>query len=139
MKEVRLPVYYGWAKLNKIAKREALVVIYLNDNSGARVGKDGTDGVSRYMHICFKRPQTHEEQIDAKKSNRLYTVYNIFMDDKNINGSLCAALEANYNADCNNVSVKTRKEIKERLRKHYLSTHPAYEEPTTQLRIPFEW
>ena len=40
-----LPVYYGWAKINKIAKREALTVIFLNDTTGPRIGKDGYDGV----------------------------------------------------------------------------------------------
>lgn len=37
----RMPVFYGWAKLNKVMKREALMVIFLNDNPGPRINKDG--------------------------------------------------------------------------------------------------
>lgn len=127
-----LPVYYGWAKVNKIAKREALVVIFLNDHTGPRIGKDGTDGVSRYMHICYKRLQTEAEQKEAHNCNRIYTVYNIFMDDQHINGSLKKALQANFGADCNNVSERKRKEIQDKLRFGYLDLHPDYREPTSQ-------
>lgn len=140
MKGTRFPVYYGWAKVNKIAKREALMVIFLNDHTGPRIGKDGTDGVSRFMHICYKRFQTEAEQKDSHNCNRIYTVYNIFMDDKHINGSLKKALQANFGADCNNVSESKRKEIQEKLRSGYLELHQGYMEPTCQqLEFQFEW
>lgn len=139
MKGVQFPVYYGWAKVNKIAKREALVVIFLNDQPGPRIGKDGTDGVSRFMHICYKRLQTEAEQKDAQNFNRIYTVYNIFMDDKRINGSLQKALQANFDADCNNVSEAKRKEIMVKLRESYMQLHPEYREPIGyQLELKFE-
>lgn len=128
MEKRLLPVYYGWAKMSKIAKREALVVIFLNDLAGPRIGKDGTDGVSRFMHICFKRLQTEDESKDANNCNRIYTVYNIFMDDKHINGSLKKALQANFDADCNNVSEHKRREIMEKLRSGYMELHPDYKE-----------
>ena len=134
-----LHVYYGWAKLNKIAKREALTVIFLNDYAGSRIGRDGHDGVTRYIDVCAWRYQTDAERQDAKLSNRLYTVYSIFMDDKHIRGSLEAALHANFVADKNNVSEKDRKEIMEKLRTHYIATHRNYREPRGyQLSIEFE-
>ena len=49
---MRLRVYYGWAKLNKVVKREALTVIFLNDDPGPRYNKDGYDGVSRYINVA---------------------------------------------------------------------------------------
>lgn len=57
-----LPVYYGWAKLNKIAKREALTVIFLNDFAGPRIGRDGYNGVTRYIDVCAWRYQTDAER-----------------------------------------------------------------------------
>ena len=134
-----LPVYYGWAKLNKIAKREALTVIFLNDFAPPRVNRDGKDGVTRYINVCAWRYQTDAERKDARLSNRLYTVYSIFMDDKHIRGSLDAALHTNFMADKNNVSEKVRTEIMEKLRTHYIATHRNYREPRGyQLSIEFE-
>lgn len=134
-----LPVYYGWAKLNKIAKREALTVIFLNDFTSPRTNKDGYDGVTRYIDVCAWRYQTDAEREDAKLCNRIYTVYSIFMDDKHIRGSLDAALHVNFVADKNNVSEKDRKEIMEKLKTHYIATHRGYKEPRGyQLSIEFE-
>ena len=132
-----LPVYYGWAKINKIAKREALTVIFLNDDVGPRTGKDGYDGVSRFIEICHMRYQTEAELTDARFSNRVYTVFSIFMDDKHINGSLDAALRANYDADKNNVSEKERSKIMEKLKVHYMNKHRNYQEPRKDPRQLF--
>lgn len=135
-----LPVYYGWAKINKIAKREALTVIFLNDITGPRIGKDGYDGVSRFIEICHMRYQTEAELTDARFANRVYTVYSIFMDDKHINGSLEAALRTNFDADKNHVSENERKKIMEKLKVHYMSKHPNYKEPLkgpVQLKFDF--
>lgn len=135
-----LPVYYGWAKINKIAKREALTVIFLNDTTGPRIGKDGYDGVSRFIEICHMRYQTEAELTDARFANRVYTVYSIFMDDKHINGSLEAALRINFDADKNHVSENERRKIMEKLKVHYMSKHPNYKEPLkgpVQLKFDF--
>lgn len=127
--DYRLPVYYGWAKLNKIQKREALTVIFLNDEPGPRIGKDGYDGVTRYMNVVYKRWQTDEEMSDAKLCNRMYTVYSIFMDDKIVKGSLEIALDVNFKSDKNNVSEKERMKIREMLHNNYLAEHRGYKEP----------
>ena len=135
-----LPVYYGWAKINKIAKREALTVIFLNDDVGPRIDKDGYDGVSRFIEICHMRYQTKAELTDAKFTNRVYTIYSIFMDDKHINGSLEAALRTNFNADKNHVSENERKKILEKLKVHYMSKHRNYQEPTkTPVQLSFDF
>lgn len=131
-------VYYGWSKVNKIAKREALSVIYINENVGPRVGKDGQDGVTRFMHVCYRRKQTNGEAAEGSRQNRIYTRYDIFMDDKNINGSLMKVLEENYRSDRNNVSEKERKVIKKKLHDGYIHLHPQYEEPqSVQLTFNF--
>lgn len=124
-----LYVYYGWSKVNKIAKREALSVIFINENVGTRIGKDGQDGVTRFMHICFRRKQTEGEVAEGSRQNRIYTRYEIYMDDKKINGSLRRALEENSRSDRNNVSAKLRKEIEKKLYEGYIHLHPHYREP----------
>lgn len=135
-----LPVYYGWAKINKIAKREALTVIFLNDDVGPRIGKDGYDGVSRFIEICHMRYQTEAELTDAKFTNRVYSVYSIFMDDKHINGSLEAALRTNFDADKNHVSENERRKIMEKLKVHYMSKHRNYKEPTKRtIQLTFDF
>lgn len=133
-----LPVYYGWAKLNKIQKREALMVIFLNDHPGPRVGKDGECGVTKWIVPVYKRWQTKAEMQDAASCNRMYTVYSIFMDDRKIKGSLTLALEANFNADKNHVSVSERNEIMEKLRNSYLENHIGYRETNIQLSFNFD-
>lgn len=125
----RLKVYYGWRKLSKTIKRESLTVIFLNDMTGPRIGKDDNDGVTRFINIAHCRWQTKDEMKDAESSNRIYSVYEIYMDDKNIQGSLQMALQCNYNADKNNVCDEERQLIRDKLREAYMMAHPDYKEP----------
>lgn len=136
-KQERLPVYYGWAKINRGQRREALMVIFLNESPGPRVGKDGQDGVTKWMFPVYKRWQTPDEMKDGQGSIRTYSTYNIFMDDRHIKGSLEAALDENFAADSKNVSLKERTEIRSRLRESYLNNHHGYREPIRQLELSF--
>lgn len=129
-----LPVYYGWAKINKIQKREALTVVFLNDWPGPRQAKDGYDGVTRWINPVYSRRQTDAEQSDARYVNRMYTSYSIYMDDKKIGGSLSKVLQANFDADKNHVSKKERERIREMLKTSYIAQHPLYKEPAPQAR-----
>lgn len=131
----RLPVYYGWSKINKVQRREALMVIFLNDNPGMRIGKDGECGVTRFITPAYKRLQTKDESADGKSSNRIYSVFSIYMDDPRINGSLQAALDVNFMADRNNVSKDERDKIKNALRNMYIECHKNYKEPVRQLEL----
>lgn len=132
-----LKVYYGWAKLNAIQKREALTVIFLNDETPPRINKDGMDGVTKYMTPVYSRNQTIGEMKDAKSSSRLYTVYSIFMDDKRIAGSLETALRENYNSDVKNVNPDENMKIWKALHDAYMIAHPDYKEPQRQLELNF--
>lgn len=136
----RLRVYYGWRKLSKSVKRESLAVVFLNDDPGPRIDKDGYDGVTKYIHVAYSRWQTKQESLDGKLSNRMYTMYEIFMDDKYVQGSLERALKVNYDKDKNNVSKKEREIIRDKLRVAYLTSHPDYREPHgVQLFIDFQY
>ena len=135
-KPVRLRVYYGWAKLAKIRKREAISVIYENQEGVAdhhRMGKV----LQKVQHTVCWRYQTDEEAEDAKYINRVFTEYSIFMDDKKIKGSLENALRENSLADQKNVSLAERTRIANELRSWYMSEHRDYKEPIRQLELQF--
>lgn len=130
-------VYYGWYKLNKVAKHEGIGVFFINDDVPPRIGRDGVDGVSRFIDVCFKREQTEQEMTDCHLHKRIYTVYQILLNDKTIQNSLEAALMENYKADENNLTAATREEIRSALRDRYLELHPGYVENGYQLTISF--
>ena len=65
--------------------------------------------VKLYQNIVYTRFQTKDELKDAEQSNRTFTEYSIYLDDKQIKGSLKRALEVNFLADKNNVSEEVRK------------------------------
>ena len=121
-----LRVWYGWAKLNKIRKREAISVIFENGKQSS----ERTDGFIRKMqNTVYVRYQTDEEAKDAESKSRMFTEYNTFMNDKAIRNSLDFALWVNSEADANNVSAKERAVIEEKLRTAYMSDHRQYKEP----------
>ncbi|MBQ9524802.1 MAG: hypothetical protein IJR69_06745 [Bacteroidaceae bacterium] len=130
--KVRLRVYYGWAKLGKIRKREGISIIYENTEGVAdhhRMGKV----LTKAQHTVCWRYQTEGEAKDAKQINRVFTEYSVFLDDKKIGGSLEAALRQNSLADQKNVSPSERRKIADRLRAWYMSEHKDYKEPVRQL------
>lgn len=131
MSSIRLKVYYGWAKLNKIQKRESLVVAFENEGgAGSETSRSGKT-LRKAMSVCYERDQTEKEMEDAQGAIRCFTMYNIFMDDKAIKGSLRAALQVNFEADKNHISEEERKTIKTKLEKSFHDSHPDYVEPNT--------
>ena len=127
-----LRVFYGWSKINKVRKREAISVIFENDSQP----KERMERfIGRMQDTCYVREQTDGELADAQYINRMYTEYSVFLDDKRIKGSLQEALLVNNTADSRNVSAVVRKEIEKALRIAYLQAHPGYEEPVRQLSL----
>ena len=90
------------------------------------------------MTVVAERWQTPEEMADARFSNRVFTIFNVFMDDKHVRGSLAKALGENMKADAKNVSQPMLKDIRERLERAYIAVHRDYKEPVRQLEIGFE-
>ena len=137
VKKTRLRVFYGWAKLGKIRKREAISIIYENEVGVAdhhRMGKV----LTKAQHTVCWRYQTEGEAKCAEQVNRVFTEYSVFMDDKKIAGSLEAALRANSLADQKNVSASERLRIASELKQWYMSEHRGYKEPIRQLEVIFD-
>ena len=129
-----LSVYYGWAKINKIRKKEAISVIYENCSIPPR----SQNFVSKMQNTVYVRRQTPNEEKDALLNSRSFSEYSIFMNDKRIKGSLRLALQENFLADRNDVSEEERNEIRSKLEKAYMDMHPDYKEPYIQLEINFD-
>ncbi len=132
----RLRVFYGWAKVNKIRKNEAISVIFENDSQKEDRAKKF---INRMQDTVYVRDQTEDEKIGIENESRSFTEYSIFMNDREVKGSLALALKYNSDSDKNNVSLEEREVIKNKLREHYLSNHPGYKEPVIQLEIDFEF
>ncbi len=132
-----LNVYYGWSRLNKIQKREGIAVFFENEAGAGSETSRSHKTLKRLLDVVAVRPQSEKEKEDASLSNRVFSVYYIFLDEKAVNGSLEKALELNSQSDRNNVPEKVRKEIADKLRTRYLETHPGYKEPGYQYEIQF--
>lgn len=133
----RLKVYYGWSKINKIQKREAIAVAFENEEGAGWENSRSGKSIRKTMTICYERYQTEKEMSDAAAYNRVFTVYYVFLDDKAIKGSLNRALQINSESDKNHVGVEERKRISEKLRMEFIASHPDYKEPIRQLELQF--
>ena len=133
----RLKVFYGWSKINKIQKREAIAIAFENSEGAGWENSRSGKSIRKTMTICYERYQTNEEMKDADFHNRVFTVYNVFLDDKRIGGSLKKALADNSEKDKNHVSENERKRISQSLETAFIAAHPGYQEPTQELELPF--
>ena len=125
-------VYYGWARLNKVQKREALTVAFENEPGAGQETSRASISLRKVIDIVCERVQTPGEASDAAHSNRCFTRFDIFLDDRSVMGSLARALKENRKADEKNVPPEVLDEIETKLRKHFLDTHPGYTEPLLQ-------
>lgn len=131
-----LRVFYGWAKINKIRKKEAISVIFENDTQPE---ERTMRSINRMMDVAYVRDQTEDEKKGALGVTRMFTEYSVFLADKRFQGSLALALRHNSEADRRNVSLETRDEIMDKLKSLYLTTHPDYKEPIVQLELDFDY
>ena len=130
----RLRVFYGWNKVNKIRKKEAISVIFENDT---QPDERAMRFINRMMDVVYVRDQTDNEKIGADGAIRMFTEYSVFLSEKQFQGSLELALKWNFEVDKNNVSEEERETIRQKLRESYLFTHPQYKNPVVQLEFEF--
>lgn len=124
-----LRVFYGWCRVNKIRKKDAISVVFENDSQRE---ERTMKFIRRMMDVVYVRDQTDNEKIGVEKAVRMFTEYSVFLNEKKFQGSLELALKYNSEADKNNVSQEERDIIREKLREFYLSSHPGYKEPVIQ-------
>lgn len=129
----RLRVFYGWAKVNKVRKKEGVSVIFENESQRE---KRTLQFVNRMQTTVYVRDQTEGEMIGVDRATRSYTEYSEFLSD--FQGSLDLTLKNNFDADCNNVSEEERNLIASKLRESFLISHPGYKEPIIQYNLNFD-
>lgn len=133
----KLKVYYGWAKIGNVRKKRSLSVMFENDIQGCRSDR-GQRCLRTIQDTVIERYQTDEEENEGRKQNRIFTEYNLFLDEKPINGSLDKCLLINSESDRNHVSKAMRDKISEAVRKAFLLANPGYKEPNSQLSLHLE-
>lgn len=119
---MKLKVYYGFDRLNKVMKKPAVSIVFTNSPDYI----DKLDGkVRQRINVVHERYQTEAEMTDAPKSNRVFHTYTYFILEKPWKGDLEAVLNENFHADEEHVSLEERELIRKKLReagKRFLPT-----------------
>lgn len=110
-------VFYGFARLTKKARRKKSIIIQYANTTNYNDRQERY--IKQQMTIVYQRFQTIEEAADAEYSNRSWTKYEYFVDDKKWKGNLEAILQHNFVMEQNNVSLEERTLIMEKLREKY--------------------
>lgn len=132
-------VFYGFAKLTKkIVRKKSLVVQFANFPDG-HFNERQQKYINQKMHIVYQRYQTIEEAEDAKKSNRSWTKWEYFVEDKKWKNNIDLALQDNFYADEKNVSLQERESIKEKLRAQYFKVYNIEDEIKGQQLMIFDY
>ena len=131
-----LRVYYGYARLTKkIVRKPQLVVMFENSDSW-------NERKERYlkqkMTIVYVRHQTPDEAIDGAYSNRQWTKYGTYIDQKPFFGDIEAVLQNNFIADANNVSEDEREIIRDKMRAGYRQAYGYRPQITKSIIIPIK-
>lgn len=117
IKNKKLKVFYGFAKLTpKIVRKKELVIFFENDNNNISKNEKF---VNQKIKVIYTRFQTKKEKSVAIDSNRMFTKYGYFIDDKRWKGNIERVLEDNYVADKNHLTAKEREKIRNLLRTNY--------------------
>lgn len=130
----KLKVFYGFSKINKVMKKPELAIIFENANNNS---ERNMRSINKWMTVIYTRFQTEDEMIDAPYSNRMFTKYGYFIDDKPFFGDIEKVLNRNFEADKNHVSDKERKKIMDALRPAFYSFYKRKPLKKQQLEIEF--
>lgn len=112
-----LRVFYGYSKLTQKSVRKAELAIYF-ENANNNISKND-EWIERRIKVVHIRRQSKGEETDSKHSNRMFTKYSYYIDDKPFNGDIDRVLFQNYQADKIHVSKTEREEIRKKLRREF--------------------
>lgn len=112
-----LKVFYGYSRLTPKTIKKAELAIYFENADNNPTKNEAF--INRRITVVHTRYQTKEELTDAAHSNRMFTKYSYFIDDKPFFSDIDKVLACNFEADKNHVKLAEREEIKKRLREEY--------------------
>ncbi len=132
-------VFYGFAKLTKkIVRKKSLVIQFANFSEGY-FNERRQKYIKQKMHIVYQRYQTIEEAEDSKKSNRSWTKWEYFVEDKKWKNNIDLVLQDNFYADEKNVTLQERESIKKKLRSQYFAVYNIEDEIKGQQLMIFDY
>lgn len=133
-----LRVYYGWSRINKQQRREAIDVAFENMDGAGSEERRFIKTLRKSMDIVAVRDQTPLESMMAAKESRMFTVYHVFLNEKGIDGSLKRAILINRRDDeGKGIPEEKLEEIAKALEEHFLAMHPHYQEPELPEPVPY--
>lgn len=107
-------VFYGFSKLTKKVVRKPELAVYFENAVNNPLANE--EWINRKMTVAHVRNQTSDEFTDAIHSNRIWTKYHYYIDEKPFNGDIDHVLERNFQADVNNVPINRLMQIRQDLR-----------------------
>ncbi len=114
-----MEVYYGYSRLTAKAVKQRELAVYFENSNNCK----NEEWIKKRMDIYYTRKQTAEEAKDGANSNRMFTKYSYFIDDKKYKSDLDKVLQDNYQADSKNVKTEELENIREALKKGFKKTY----------------
>jgi len=109
---MKLRVWYGLRKLTeKVIKKPSIIIVFEN---GYLWRND--QSINRMMKVLHIRYQTEDEVKDAEGLTRVFTIWEIFLQDRKFNGDVEQAIAYNRQCDINNVQDNELDEIEKKIK-----------------------
>lgn len=128
----KLRVWYGLRRLTaKAIKKPSIIVIFENEYMAKNEA-----AINQKMKVLHTRFQTEAEMQDSENCTRVFHVYEMmFLDNKVYKKSPLLAIEHNFKADANHVSLEERTIIKEKLLREVYRFYGITEPKELQLQL----
>lgn len=111
-----LKVYYGFEKTNNVMKKRSIACVFEN---GSNNKTKNEKRINQMIHVAFVRDQEPLEKEDAAWSNRMYTIYRKFIDEKPYNGNFDWALQDFMKSETNSIPEGLKSKIENALREKF--------------------
>lgn len=128
---MKLRVWYGLRKLTeKLVKKPSIIIVFENGYMWKN-----EQSVNRMMKVLHTRYQTEDEMKDAECSTRVFTVWEIFLQDRKFNGDVEKAIEYNRICDSKILSDNELNEIELKIRNEIYDFYNIKKRPKDQLTL----
>jgi len=128
---MKLRVWYGLRKLTeKVVKKPSIIIVFENEYTWKN-----EESVKRMMKVLHTRYQTEDEMKDAEGGTRVFTIWEIFLQDRKFDGDVEKAIAYNRQCDINNVKEIELDEIENKIRKEIYDFYNIKKRTKNQLRL----
>jgi len=128
---MKLSVWYGLRKLTeKVVKKPSIIIVFENEYTWKN-----EESVNRMMKVLHTRYQTEDEMKDAEGGTRVFTAWEIFLQDRKFDGDVEKAIAYNRQCDINNVKEIELNEIENKIRKEIYDFYNIKKRTKNQLTL----